>query len=145
MEWFKTRTINNKTEVFDPVRKKYVLLSPEEEVRQITLHQMVGKWDYPPGLIAVEYSFDLHKLKKRSDIVVFSKSLSPLMIVECKARHIPITQATVDQAMRYNLKLKVNFLVLTNAETTFVVKLLAKDNEYEFLQHFPFYHDLLKE
>ncbi|MCK9291368.1 MAG: type I restriction enzyme HsdR N-terminal domain-containing protein [Bacteroidales bacterium] len=145
MEWFKTRVTDTRQEIFDPLRRQYVALTPEEEVRQTILQQMVEHWHYPPGLIAVEYSFRLHKLRKRSDIVVFSKSGKPVMLIECKARHQQITSKVLDQAIRYNLALQVRYLVLSNADTTKNIKINPSTNQAEFLRHFPTYDEICRE
>lgn len=142
MEWFKTREIDGKLEVFDPIRKKYYFLSPEEEVRQITLHWLVEKMKYPAGLIAVEFPFVLNKMKKRSDIVVFSREGKALIIVECKARHIPVTQKVMDQAVRYNMKLQVNYLMLTNTDTTYFLKMDRAQQKFIQLYSLPPYDEL---
>ena len=144
MDWFKTRTNKGKVEIFDPLRKKYVSLTPEEEVRQLVLQKLVEELNYPAGLIAVEYSFKLHKVLKRSDIVVFSRTGTPRMLIECKARHIPLTQATLDQAIRYNMKLQVGFLVLTNAITTHIILLDLETTNFRLLNYFPSYNELLE-
>lgn len=123
MEWFKTRVLENQKQVFDPVRKRYVSLTPEEEVRQRVLHTLVETLMVPAGLTAVEYTIKVGNLVKRCDVVVFSRDHQPLLIVECKAEHIQITQKTLDQASRYNLGLEVDFLMLSNAKTYYLFQI----------------------
>lgn len=123
MEWFKTRLHENQKQVFDPVRKRYVNFSPEEAVRQQVLHTLIEELKVPAGLTAVEYTIKLGTLVKRCDVVVFSSDHQPLLIVECKAEHIKITQKTLDQATRYNLGLKVDFLMLSNAKTYYLFQI----------------------
>ncbi|MDP3444291.1 MAG: type I restriction enzyme HsdR N-terminal domain-containing protein [Ignavibacteria bacterium] len=144
MQWFKTRIKGGRTEVFDPVRRKYVILTPEEEVRQIILHTLVTEHQMPAGLIAVEYALRLNGLDKRCDIVVFSTDSNPIMIVECKAQHIPITQTVLDQVSRYNLKLGVRFLLITNGKTHYSIK-IGKEGQLEFLDCIPDYSILLQQ
>lgn len=120
MEWFKTRLYKNQKQVFDPVRKRYVSLTPEEEVRQQVLHTLIEQLRVPAGLTAVEYTIKVGSLVKRCDVVVFSSDHQALLIVECKAEHIKITQKTLDQATRYNLGLEVDFLMLSNAKTYYL-------------------------
>ncbi|MDV7393059.1 type I restriction enzyme HsdR N-terminal domain-containing protein, partial [Arthrospira platensis SPKY1] len=144
MDWFKTREFNGKKEVFDPIRKKYYQLSPEEEVRQITLHWLVEVHQYPAGLLAVEYPITLNRLKKRCDIVVFSNHGKALLIVECKARGNHINQSVLDQAVRYNMKLHVQHLILTNIETTYILKLDEKKEAYHVLTKLPAYAELIQ-
>lgn len=123
MEWFKTRLHENQKQVFDPVRKRYVSLTPEEEVRQQVLHTLIEELRIPAGLTAVEFTIKVGSLVKRCDVVVFSSDHQPLLIVECKAKHIKITQQTLDQASRYNLGLEVDFLMLSNAKTYYLFQI----------------------
>lgn len=120
MEWFKTRLHENQKQIFDPIRKKYVSYTPEEAVRQQVLNTLIEELKIPAGLTAVEFTIKVGSLVKRCDVVVFSSDHQPLLIVECKAEHIKITQKTLDQAARYNLGLKVDFLMLSNAKTYYL-------------------------
>lgn len=142
MQWFKTRNNNGKTEVFDPLRRKYVALTPEEEVRQITLHHLVNSLHIPPGLIAVEYAIKLNSLARRCDAVVFDTTASPLMIVECKAKEVPLTQAVLDQIIRYNMVLKVRYLLITNAVSSHMVQMSSENNIPEFIDYLPSWKQL---
>lgn len=119
MDWFKTKTENGKTTVFDPLRKTYVALTPEEQVRQKTLFYLIETQKYPAGLIAVEYSIKVNGLAKRCDIVVFSKTGNPFMIVECKAEHVRLTEKVLDQAIRYFTALSPEYIFLTNGKTAY--------------------------
>lgn len=114
LQWFKTENRKDKTYVFDPLRKKYVLLTPEEEVRQKVLYLLVEHLGVPSGLVAVEYSVKVNGLDKRADAVVFGKEGQPLMIVECKAASVKITEKVLDQAIRYHSTLQPKFLLLFN-------------------------------
>ena len=135
MEWYRTTIINNKTVVFDPLRKEYVALTPEEQVRQKMLHYLVETRKVPSGLIAVEYSIKVNNLPKRADIVVFNNLGEPQMIVECKAETVPITEKVLDQAIRYYSGLKVKYLTLTNGKSMFCYKVEA--GRLEPLAEFP--------
>ena len=135
MEWFKTSIIGNKTVVFDPLRKEYVALTPEEQVRQKMLHYLVETRKVAAGLIAVEYSIKVNNLPKRADIVVFNNLGEPQMIVECKAESVPITEIVLDQAIRYYSGLKVKYLTLTNGKTMFCYK--VTEGGIEVLSEFP--------
>lgn len=135
MEWFKTSSVDNKTVVFDPLRKQYVALTPEEQVRQKMLHYLVGTRKVAAGLIAVEYSIKVNNLPKRADIVVFNNLGEPQMIVECKAESVPITEKVLDQAIRYYSGLKVKYLTLTNGKTMFCYQI--NDGKLEILTEFP--------
>lgn len=136
MVFFKTQTIDNKTQVFDPLRRQWVSLTPEEQVRQKMLYYLVETRKVAAGLIAVEYSIKVNNLPKRCDIVVFNNLGEPLMIVECKAETVPITEKVLDQAIRYYSGLKVKYLTLTNGKTMFCYK--VEEGRIETLSEFPF-------
>lgn len=137
MNWFSTIIEDGRTKVFDPIRKIYCVLTPEEEVRQKTLYYLVEQKKYPSGLIAVEYSIKVNALPKRCDIVVFNKDAKPKMIVECKAEYVPITQKVLDQAIRYYSGLNVNYLVLTNGKTMFCYHIDVENKKIEALNKLP--------
>ena len=137
MNWFNTIIEDGKTKVFDPIRKIYCTLTPEEEVRQKTLYYLVEIKKYSAGLIAVEYSIKVNNLPKRCDIVVFNKSGLPEMIVECKAETVPITQKVLDQAIRYFSGLNVNYLLLTNGKTMFCYHIDIENKKIEAMREMP--------
>lgn len=137
MNWFNTITEDNKTKVFDPIRKIFCALTPEEEVRQKMLYYLVEVKKYPAGLIAVEYSIKVNALPKRCDIVVFNKDAKPMMIVECKAESVAITQKVLDQAIRYYSGLNVDYLVLTNGKTMFCYHIDVQNKKMETLNELP--------
>ncbi len=137
MNWFNTIIEDNKTKVFDPIRKIYCVLTPEEEVRQKMLHYLVEIKKYPAGLIAVEYSIKVNNLPKRCDIVVFNKETKPMMIVECKATYVPITQKVLDQAIRYYSGMNVDYLLLTNGKSMFCYHIDVKNKKIEALNEIP--------
>ena len=101
LQWFKTEQREGKAFVFDPLRRRWVALTPEEEVRQKMLYLLVEHLQVPAGLVAVEYSLKVNGLDKRADAVVFGTDGVPLMIVECKAPSVELTPAVLDQALRY--------------------------------------------
>jgi len=135
MEWFKTQIINEKTVVFDPLRKQYIALTPEEQVRQKMLYYLVEVKEMPSGLVAVEYSIKVNNLPKRCDIVIFNNLGEPRMIVECKAETVAITEKVLDQAIRYYSGLKVEFLTLTNGKSMYCYK--VEDGKLIQLNEFP--------
>ena len=136
MLFFKTQIIDNKTQVFDPLRRQWVSLTPEEQVRQKMLYYLVETRKVAAGLIAVEYSIKVNNLPKRCDIVIFNNLGEPQMIVECKAETVPITEKVLDQAIRYYSGLKVKYLTLTNGKTMFCYK--VEEGRIETLSEFPF-------
>jgi hypothetical protein len=133
----KLRETTEGYEVWDPIRRKFVRLFPEEWVRQHILEFLKLK-GYPPAHTAVEYAIKINNLNKRCDVVVF-KGLLPILIVECKAPHVPITQKTFDQIARYNLKLKVNLLMVTNGMQHYVAEMAPDMMTYHFLKELPDY------
>ena len=100
--------------IFDTLRKKYVALTPEEWVRQHFTHYLLAYKGYPQGLLANEIQINLNGTRKRCDTVLYRRDLSALMIVEYKAPSVEITQAVFDQITRYNMVLRVKYLIVTN-------------------------------
>jgi len=139
---FKISSTDGRTQIFDGVRKKYVTLTPEEWVRQHFVEYLVHEKDVPRSLIAVEMPLKYHKLNKRSDIVVYSKSGAPALIVECKAPHIKINQNVFDQIARYNLALQVPYLVVTNGMEHFCCLIDREVRNYRFLDFLPDYEQI---
>ena len=101
-------------EIFDPVRRRWVTLTPEEWVRQHTIVELHNTYGYPYELMQVEAAITLNGLTKRCDIVVYDRSVKPLIIVECKKDSVELSQKVIDQACRYNIVLQVPYLLLTN-------------------------------
>lgn len=114
LQWFKTEEREGRLMVFDPLRRRFVALTPEEEVRQKVLYLLVEHLKVPSGLVAVEYSVKVNRMDKRADAVVFDQEGQPLMIVECKAADVKITEKVLDQAIRYHSALKPKYLLLFN-------------------------------
>jgi len=134
---FKIRKQNNKWYIFDIIRKKYVLLTPEEWVRQHSLHYLINDKKYPESLIAVEKLLNINQTKRRFDIVVFDRQMQPEILVECKAPSIKIDQKTFDQANQYNWLLKAPYLILTNGLKHYICQINFKENNYRFIQELP--------
>mgnify|MGYP002260423633 FL=1 len=111
---FRLKSSENKTLIFDIVRKKYVILTQEEWVRQHVVHFLLKEKNYPISLIAVEKQLKINARVKRTDIVVYNKLGTPELLIECKAPSVKITQTTFDQIARYNLTANSNFLMVTN-------------------------------
>ncbi|MBR6118092.1 MAG: type I restriction enzyme HsdR N-terminal domain-containing protein [Paludibacteraceae bacterium] len=135
----RTRVFNGKEQIFCEWRHRWVRLTPEEWVRQHILHHMVEQLGYPSSLIAVEQAITVGDANKRCDAVVYDASLQPLMIIECKAETVPLTQKTLDQAITYNRKLNVPYLLLYNGVQTIFVN---GNNIYP--SGLPRYTDLLR-
>lgn len=137
---FRLKSSENKTLIFDNLRKKYLVLTPEEWVRQHFVQFLINNKKYPVSLIALEKQLTINNRKKRTDILVFNKLGTPDIIVECKAPSIKITQDTFDQIARYNLKLKANFLIVTNGLQHFYCKMDFENETYIFLKEIPDYN-----
>lgn len=133
---------NGKYVIFDPLRRKFVALTPEEWVRQHFLHFLTELKGYPKGLLANEVQLDLNGTKKRCDTVLFGKDLSARMIVEYKAPHIEITQTVFDQITRYNMVLKVEYLIVSNGINHYCCRIDYSGMNYTFLPDIPGYDEL---
>jgi len=140
LTWFKTQAQEGRTQVFDPLRRRFVALTPEEEVRQKTLYLLVEHLGVPAGLLAVEYSVKVNGLDKRADAVVFGNEGRPLMIVECKAPSVTLTEAVLEQALRYHSVLQPQYLLLTNGTVTYCYK--AEGASLRPLDHLPDYMEM---
>jgi hypothetical protein len=129
--------------ILDPIRKKFVKLTPEEWVRQNFIQYLIKEGNYPPGLIGVEVMFSYNKLKRRVDILVHNRSGEPVLIVECKSTDVKIDDKVFDQIVCYNMGYKVPYIVVTNGIDHYACKVDHQENKYEFLLVIPLYEDLL--
>ncbi|WOC39994.1 type I restriction enzyme HsdR N-terminal domain-containing protein [Polaribacter sp. HL-MS24] len=136
---FKLKSVENNTLIFDDLRKKFIVLTPEEWVRQHYVSFLIREKNYPKSLIALEKQLVLNNRIKRTDILVFNTAGNPEIIVECKAPSIKITQATFDQIAQYNLKLNATYLIVTNGLEHFYCKMDFKNESYIFLKEVPNY------
>ena len=134
------RVASQRTQIFDAFRNKFVAFTPEEWVRQHMLNYLNEHLLYPKNLLGVEVSLKLNNLSKRADIVIYSADLSPWMLVECKAAEVEITQAVFDQAARYNITMRVPFLVVTNGIRLLAAKINFQENKVEMLQSMPIFN-----
>jgi hypothetical protein len=110
----KLKKQKNQTFIFDEVRKKWLLLTPEEWVRQHLIHYLILEKKYPISFISIEKEIILNDLKKRYDIVIYNKQLIPVVVIECKAPYIELDKNVVEQALRYNLIVKAKYLMISN-------------------------------
>jgi len=110
---------DDKEFIFDEVRKKWMVLTPEEWVRQNFLQYLIQVKKYPASLIAVEKEIAVADTRNRFDIVVYNKDHQPYMIVECKEMGVVLDKKTLDQVLRYNMNLKVSYLIITNGSYCF--------------------------
>jgi type I site-specific restriction endonuclease len=133
----KTKLVEGTTQVFDAVRKKYLVLTPEEWVRQHFIHYLNKEKNYPLGLMGVEQMVKYNGMQTRADIVLYTAEGKPNVIVECKAPNVKITQDAFNQIAKYNFKLKVEFLVVTNGMQHFCCKMDYENNKITFLKEVP--------
>ena len=138
----RTRIQNGKEQIFCEWRHRWVRLTPEEWVRQQLLHRMV-EIGYPASLIAVETAITIGEAKKRCDAVVYNRFMAPIMLIECKAETVPLTQKTLDQALTYNRRLNVPYLMLYNGPQTIFVT-IEPNGTNTISQRLPRYADLLR-
>ncbi|NNE02379.1 MAG: type I restriction enzyme HsdR N-terminal domain-containing protein [Eudoraea sp.] len=136
---FRFKSSENKVQIFDVIRKKFVVLQPEEWVRQHVLHQLIYDKNYPKSLINVEKQLLLNGLKKRYDVVVYNSDGSIKLLVECKAHNVPITKSVFDQIARYNMDLKASFLMVTNGLQHYYCQMDYDNRKYRFLEDIPKY------
>jgi hypothetical protein len=127
----------NVTSVYDPVRRKKIIVTPEEVVRQMVLCYLLEVCGYPLHRIRVEVGIVVNGRRRRCDIVVFDQAISPWLIVECKSPKLPLTQAAFEQAAAYNLNWKAPFLAITNGQATFSCALHHAEQRFEFMSNFP--------
>jgi len=129
--------------IFDFIRKKYLVLSPEEWVRQNLLLLLVNQKKYPKNLIRLEQKLYGKGQFFRSDIVVYDRNGNPKMIIECKAEKVKITQETFEQISKYNFQFKVDFLMVSNGINFYVCKINYETQSYEFLKEIPDYEEII--
>ena len=136
------RINKGKSEVFDVVRKKHVSLTAEEWVRQHFLHFLIIQKKVPPSLIAIETSIKYNRLSKRCDVVVYDRKGQPVLIVECKAPEIQISQDVFHQVAMYNMTLKVKYLVVTNGLEHYSCAIDHEKRSFQFLKDVPDFDEM---
>lgn len=139
----RTRETAKGKEIFDPVRKKYVALTPEEWVRQQVLHLLVNEQRVPLSRIRVETALTYNNCHYRADIVVYDRAFNPLLLVECKAECVLISQETFHQIARYNMVLKVPFLFVSNGQQHYFCRFDITKNSYIFETKMLSYSEML--
>jgi hypothetical protein len=131
-----------KRQIFDPLRKSYVALTPEEWVRQHFVNYLLQYKGYPASLTANEVGITLNGMSRRCDTVIYDKSLKPRAIVEYKAPSVKITKEVFAQISRYNLVLRVDYLIISNGLQHYCCKMNYTDNSFTFMQDIPDYNTL---
>lgn len=136
---FRFKNSENKVSIFDEVRKKFIILTPEEWVRQHVVRYLLEEKNYPKSLINVEKVLQVNGLRKRYDIVVFNTDGSIFILIECKAPEIKIGQITFDQIARYNMTMKADYLMVTNGLNHYFCQMDFENEKYQFLPELPMY------
>ena len=141
---FRTKSDGKRILIFDSIRKKYVALTPEEWVRQHLIHYLIVEKTVPATLISVEMPLKYAHVDKRSDVLVHNRNGQPLMLAECKAPEVSITQKVFEQIAVYNLAIQAPCLMVTNGLQHFCMATATDDSPARFLHEIPCYEDLLK-
>ena len=136
---FTIKSLNKRKEVFDDFRRRFVALTPEEWVRQHLARYLVSEKKCPATLIHIEASLNVNHLRRRSDLVVYGRNMQPMLLAECKAPDVPITQTVFSQISHYNLVYKVPYLLVTNGVNHFFCKINVEEKGYAFLDYLPEY------
>lgn len=136
---FRFKNSENKISIFDAIRKKFIILTPEEWVRQHVVQFLLEEKKYPKSLINVEKVLHVNGLRKRYDIVVFNSDGSIFILIECKAPEVKISQATFDQIAQYNMTLKAQYLMVTNGLNHYFCQMDFENERYDFLRELPDY------
>ena len=134
---FRFKNKENKPLIFDEIRKKFVVLQPEEWVRQHVLHFLLYDKGFPKNRIQVEKQIKVNSLSKRFDIIVYEPDGSIQVLVECKSPSIPIRQEVFDQIAQYNRSLKAKYLIITNGLDHYFFQVDTENEKYDFIQDIP--------
>jgi predicted type IV restriction endonuclease len=137
---FRFKNSENKVSIFDEIRKKFIILTPEEWVRQHVVAYLIADKKYPKSMINVEKVLKINSVRKRYDVVVYKPDGTIFVLIECKAPEIKIAQATFDQIARYNMTLQANYLMVTNGLNHYFCQMDYQDEKYIFLEELPNYN-----
>jgi hypothetical protein len=134
---FRFKNSENKAAIFDEIRKKFIILTPEEWVRQHVVQYLLQDKGYPKSYINVEKLIKINDMNKRYDVVVYQPDGSIFLLIECKAPEVTISQQTFDQIARYNLTLKAEFLMVSNGVNHYFCQMDFENEKYVFLKELP--------
>ena len=134
---FRFKNSENNVSIFDEIRKKFIVLTPEEWVRQHVIQFLIQNMSYPKSYINVEKLIKVNGLSKRYDGIVFQPNGEIFLLIECKAPEVPISQDTFDQIARYNLELKAQYLMVTNGLNHYFCQMDFENEKYVFLKELP--------
>jgi len=136
---FRFKNSENKVAIFDEIRKKFIVLTPEEWVRQHVVKYLLKEKMYPTSHINIEKVIKINSLTKRYDVVVFQPDGKIHLLVECKAPEVPISQTVFDQIARYNMTLNASYLMVTNGLNHYFCQIDSEQEQYTFLRDLPDY------
>jgi hypothetical protein len=139
---FKITDDNGRLTLFDDIRKKHILLTPEEWVRQHFVQYLINQKGYPKSLIKLEGGLKLHGKARRTDIVVFNTTGERILLIECKAPSVKIDQRVFDQVARYNIVHKVSLLAVSNGLEHYYCRINFESRDYTFIEELPRYGDI---
>ena len=139
---FRIKEHDDKKLIFDNFRRRWIMLTPEEWVRQNFVRYLTEIKHFPASLVAIERSLRINQHDFRTDIVLFSRSGAPIVVVECKAPEVKISQQVFDQIARYNLEIRVNYLIVTNGLNHYCCRFDRDELTYTFLPEIPDYKEL---
>ena len=134
---YELRDENGKVSIFDIIRKKYIILAPEEWIRQHLIHYFINQLNYPKSLISVEDGLKVNKMQKRSDVLVYNRLGKIFMVVECKSAKVKLNQNAMVQLSTYNQNYNAEYIALTNGLQVYVCKMDYKNKLVDYLDHFP--------
>jgi len=139
---FTIKSKGDRQYIFDRIRKKYVILTPEEWVRQNFVCYLINEKAYPPALITIEQHFTINRLSKRTDIIIHNRKALPVMLIECKSPDVRIGQKVFDQIALYNLEFSVRYLVVTNGLKHFCCFMENDMKSCTYLKDIPDYNQI---
>jgi len=137
--FLRVEKVEGKRMIFDPIRKKFLVLLPEEFVRQLLLQYLIQQKSFNENRISVEKKVVFNQMPKRCDVLIYDKKMEPFMLVECKAAEVPISLAAFEQIARYNTPLRVPYLLVTNGLDTYCCEMDYEKEDFKFLSEIPDY------
>lgn len=138
------RYTNAQKYIFDVIRKKHMVLTPEELVRQLIVHYLIEEKEYPKNKIRIEMGLKVNNMGKRCDILVYDEHFKPILLVECKSAKVKVNQSVFEQIGRYNMTLKVPYLLVTNGPVNYCAYIDQEKKDFHFLDDIPTYSSLKK-
>jgi len=140
--FFSIKEVKGKKYIFDDIRRRYVILSPEEWVRQNLIRFLTENRNFPLQLISIEKAYNQSQITRRYDLLVYNRLGKPIMIIECKAPGVEINQKAFDQATRYNERYQAGYMLISNGLKHYCCKIDKDGKHYEFMADIPFFNVL---